>query len=469
MAISKGGKVVVAILAGVATLVAGFVVAYKVSDDFKAAVDSTWHNFTNKFKSDEKKDAERKEKAQKDDKYKELDDDNKKEFDDKFDKITESDEYKDMTDKEKDDLVDKLIESEKIQQDIQKEQEEQETRKEEIKQELGGMSEELNNILTSEEELTQSEQVAQVADAIANTKNELQEIINSETATAEEIAEAQEKLDKVEKAEQEYVYQETSSAIKNQTASNQKNDISSSMTLRKINGIYSGAAAMIIDADFVKIEYIGGVEIFSEITAFIRYAPDSGMVASDISYSEIVEYVNNNVSLIRLLTSCANDNNSERATEREKFFQENKYSMHSAIKADEEIGRNISVIESWDRVAENGVIDAEHPTYHLEVRDKDNSVISDLLVYYNGSSYKMIAIEKICPEFWAQVEAEQAQQTPQEQALNETGKYTTRDQDGNVTEFDYAAYQQDQAAKAQQTQTSKETTSPVIYDIDLTR
>lgn len=407
--ISGGKKFLIALLVIVVLFVVTTVALYIKVPSAKDKIDDIIASVGNVFKSEEKKNEERKEQAKPDDRYIQLDDENKSKFEEKFDIIVASDKYKNKTDDEKDEIINKLIESEKLQQDVAKEQEEQEIRREEIKQELGGMSEELGNVFANDN-LTQSEQVAQVADAIANTKNELQEIINSETATVEEIAKVQEKLDKVESLEQEYVYQETSSAIKDQIATNPKNNISDNLTLRKINGIYSGAAAMIIDADFVTIEYIGGVEIFSEITAFIRYAPDSGMVASDISYSEIVEYVNNNVSLIRLLTSCANDNNSERATEREKYFQENKYSMHNAIQVDENRGRNFSITKSWDRVAENNSMDAEHPTYHLRVIREDGSIIGDILLIYNGSSYIMYNIEKICPEFWAQVEAEQRAQ-----------------------------------------------------------
>lgn len=64
------------------------------------------------------------------------------------------------------------------------------------------------------------------------------------------------------------------------------------------------------------------------------------------------------------------------------------------------------------------------------------------------------------------VNLEENQQTAQEQAMTAAEEFTTTDANGEQG-FDWNAYQQDQANKAQQTLTPKDTTSPVIYN-DLT-
>ncbi len=413
----------------------------------------------NKFKSEEEKNNDRKEQIHDDDHYQNLDEDEMRDFDDKFDQIVDSDEYKKLDDDQKDDLIDKFVESEKLQKEIEKEQVEQETRKEEVKEELGRVSESLKDVLEKEDSTVQ-----EVQQEISNTKNELNEIINSETSSSEEIAAAQEKLEKVEKAEQEYVYYETSSAIKNQTASNQKNDISSSMTLRKINGIYNDAGVMIIEGVFIQKDVVCGVEFFSEVIAFVTYSPNSGMVVSDMSYSEIVEYVNNNVGLIGFLASCSNVKDFERAKEREQYFQENKYSMHNAIQVDENRGRNFSIIKSWDRIGENDTMDAEHPIYLLRETRADGSIIGDLYLIYNGSSYIIYNAEKICPEFWAQVEAEQNKQSEQAQAEASVEQYATRNEAGEMKSFDYTAFRQAEETKAKQKTPVETKQSNVLYD-----
>lgn len=83
----------------------------------------------------------------------------------------------------------------------------------------------------------------------------------------------------------------------------------------------------------------------------------------------------------------------------ESFFTDHCLKRHN---------KNFSIIRSWNRVAENGNIDIEHPIYHLRVSRNDGGIIGERLLIYNDSEYIMYNIEKICPEFWAQLEAEQA-------------------------------------------------------------
>lgn len=343
-----------------------------------------------------------------------LSDDFKQSFDVKFDIIVESDVYKNKTDDEKDEIINKLIESEKIQQEIVQEQEEQEMRKEEIKQELGGMSEELNNILTSEEELSQSEQVANVVQAIENIKNELQEIIDSTTSTSEEIAQAQEKLEKVETLENEYVYQETSSAVQESTNSN---DVFSNenpgLSIGKIYGIYRSSGHITVYADFIQKNTIAGVEIFSRLNGYCE-VKSSMDINEKSTYAEIVNQINNS-EIVFMFTTCANKNDKELVAEREQYFHDNKYSIGPTIKNNENSGFVYEVVESWNNIkvsVEDGKIkeeiDIDHPEYIVSLTDGDQMIL--YLYYFNDhdGKYSWRKLEKICPEFWAWVESEQS-------------------------------------------------------------
>ncbi len=386
------------------------------------------------FISSQAKDDARKAQLRDDDHYKDLSDDEKKDFDEKLDQIINSDEYKDMTDDEKDELMDKFVESEKIQQEIQQEQEQQETRKEEIKQELGGMSEELNNILTSEEELSQSEQVAQVAEAIGNTKNELKDIINSGTASAEEIAEAQEKLEKVEALEQEYVANQTTSSITETiTNNNHFQNTASNLTINKINGIYSDFGRVLIDAEFIQTETTAGVEICSKISGFCEVGNGNGFDLSG-DYFSLIDSINNSEHC-SLLFSYTNKN----ADWHKEYFDKNKYSMDPSIQTIESIGFNFSVLASWETDT-----NSEHPEYIIK-REMNDDIRLYIVTYNNDfDQYSFLTVEKACPEFWAQVEAEQGKQAAESdvQAQSVRSSFATYDEKGEVTSFDFTAYRE---------------------------
>lgn len=394
MAKKKGWIVLVVIVLVIAVVGAGVAIHAPARN----WVGEQFNNLKDLFKSEEKKNEEKKEELKEqiksDDRYKELDDDNKQKVEEKFEQITNSDEFKEKTDKEKDEIIDKLVESEKIQQDIQKEQEEQETRKEELKQELGEMSEELNNILTSEEELTQSEQVAQVADAINNTKNELKDIINSETATAEEIAEAQEKLEKVEKAEQEYAHDAISNGIKG-TSSNCYG-LNNKIDIIKINSIYSITGNAFVNCDYIIAEDINGVSIYSKNNGFFMIQ-GVDRISNELSYDEIVDSISVYFATIYDRT-CTNRN----AESHKQFLEQNKSEINEwQFDYFERRGYDVSILESWENDG-----DSDHPEYIIQATRDD--IVKIYMMTYDGESYRTSKLEKICPEFWAQKEAEEA-------------------------------------------------------------
>lgn len=339
------------------------------------------------FKSDEEKDAKRKQQITQDDRYKELDADNKKEFDDKFNQIIGSDEYKDKTDKEKDDIIEKLVESEKLQQDVEKEQEEYDSRKEENKQQL--------------EDLTNSQQ---------ELEQRVQDLKNS-GASDEEIKAAEEEQQKVEEqikaAKQEKIYFDTVDVVDKTTSENIIFKIDSgNARLRKINGIYSFAdSLLLINADFVRSENICGVEICSTINQFIHVA---GLLEDNATYEQIYEMMTQDNAILSTYNTCVNIN----AREHKDLFNENiAHSDNVVITNLISNGyTNFEIAQSWEQVKDT------HPNYiFVAKKSTDNNASSiTYMANYDGNikEYSIFPLEKICPEFWAQVEAEQAKQTP---------------------------------------------------------
>lgn len=355
------------------------------------------------IKSDEEKDAIRQEETHKGGYYKGLSEEEQQEFDDKLKTIFEHDDYKDLSDDEKNDLVERFVESEKLQTEIKKEQEEQNQRQEELEEELGALSEELNNIFTSEEELSHSEQVSQVAGAIANTKNELKDIINSSASTANEIAEAQEKLDQVEALEQEYASSQTTSSIINALENDRCFQGSAgNYTLNKINGIYFWGGNVLVDAELVKTENIAGAEICTKVNGFAKCYILHGF--DDVnSYAQIIKDINSKSELGDMFFTYTSSNEEWH----KDYFEQNRGTLlKDYVKMYEECNVEVSVVSSWESTN-----DPEHPIYFVAYKLKSSQDILgvDMIKYddIQQSYLKAGKIENICPEFWAQLEVEQ--------------------------------------------------------------
>lgn len=333
-------------------------------------------DLSNIFKSEEQKKEELKKQIKEDDRYKELDDDNKQKFEEKFEQIANSEKYKEMTDKEKEEIVDKLVESEKIQQDIQKEQEKQEQRKEELKQEL-------EDLYSNKQELEQR----------------VQDLKDS-GATEEEIKAAESEQQKVEEqikaAEQEQIYYETSDTVKDVVANNEHIQILYGISIQKVLGIYKcGGGLIYVNADILQKETIAGVEIYTKANALCHIS----VIIPEETTEAILECLSKPGGF-HIESICTNKNDESH----KEYYEQNKQTMcQGTLKHLEDRGYELSILESWEE--EN---DPEHPSFLLRV--KRGQDVDDLSFLRHGDSvYSLQTVEKICPEFWAQLEAEQAE------------------------------------------------------------
>lgn len=397
----KGGK------AFIIVLIALIVIAVATC----AIVPSVRTFVFNLFKTEEQKLTEKtkklKEQIQQDDRYKELSDDNKQKVEDKFKQITNSEKYIKMTDEEKDEIVDKLIESEKIQQDIQKEQEEQETRKEELKQELEDLS-------SNKQELEQR----------------VQDLKDS-GATDEEIKAAEEEQQKVEEqikaAEQEQIYYETSDTVKDAMANNKLIQVLYGTTIQKVWGIYKcGGHSIYVNADILQKETIAGVDIYTKANALCHIM----IIIPEETTEAILECLSNPDSIL-IESICTNKN----AGSHKEYFEQNKQTMcEGTLKRYEDVGCEMSILETWEE--DN---DSEHPSFLLRVkRGQDVDMLEFLRYGESSGEYSLDIVEKICPEFWAQLETEQAE--AQNENLKNRFEFSTLDKEGNTISFDYSSY-----------------------------
>lgn len=308
-----------------------------------------------------------------------------------------------MTDEEKDEIVDKLIESEKIQQEAQKEQEEQETRKEELKQELEDLS-------SNKQELEQK----------------VQDLKDS-GATDEEIKAAEEEQQKVEEqikaAEQEQIYYETSDTVKDSADQNsifQTNYPGTS--IQKVWGIYKTQGSSIyVNADILQKEIIAGVDIYTKANALCRI-----MAIIPEETTEAILKCISGPNSFRIVSIFTNKNDESHKI----YFEQNKQTMcQGTLKQYEDLGCEMSILETWEE--DN---DSEHPSFLLRVA---RGQIVDMLQFlrYEKSEgyYSLQTVEKICPEFWAQLETEQAE--AQNENLKNRSEFSTLDKEGNTISF----------------------------------
>lgn len=341
-----------------------------------------------------------KQKIQENEFYKELTEQEKEEFNTKLETLTKSDDYNNLNKEQKDQLVDKFVESEKLQKEM-----ESDSKK---------TSKEVESVIA--EKQTELEQ----------TKQQLQDLKNNPEASKEQIAEAEQKQQQVEEqikaAEQEKTYLEIVESTKESASSNKF--MNSELKIRRINGIYKKDGLLYFNADFVKEEIVGGVSIFSQVNQFCR----TNIAASeDMGVEEILQHITS-AYFIKVDRTCQNKNQ-----------ESHKQMLDQAINSVDWLqyyikdGYNFNVVESW----ENGD-DKEHPEFIVEMKKDETE--AELLLSYNGESYNCSILTKICPEFWAQREIEQAkseQQSDPQMSINNFAEYQ---KDGKMTSFDYSAY-----------------------------
>lgn len=409
---SKGKKIAIGLVVGVLATTAVVCAAVpQVRESIK--------DFINKLKQDngkpnDKTDKQEKERAQEkahdDDFYKDLDDDQKKDFDNKLNDIVDSDHYKNLDDEEKDKLLDKFVESEKVQQELKNDPEDK--KPEEIENKISEKQNELENV-----------------------QKEIEDLKNS-GASEEEIAKAEEKQqqveDQIKSAEQEKAYWETVETVKDSVSTNEVFQARNpGISIRRINGVYKYEGTAYINADFVHEEIIDGRSYFSQHNQFFRI---SEIVTGDENYDEILQIISNENAGIHIEKTCINKNSQEQLAK----FDEIKDGI-SSLTGLEKLGYTLSVVESWETT------DHLNPEYIVKAQSEDDERWYMVTYEPDLNKYRRQPIQKICPEFWAQLEIERSQTattSAEAKAQAIIDSFSTFDENGDLETFDYPAYQE---------------------------
>ena len=395
----KTGKIITGFVVGVLSAAAIICVAVpRVRDSIKDFINKLKHD---DGKTDNKSDKEKaQEKAHDDDFYKDLDDDEKKDFDNKLNDIIDSDYYKELDEKGKDELVDKFVESEKVQQELKNDAEDK--KPEEI---------EIPTVPTKED-----------------------------GATDEEIAEAEKKA---EEARQEKAYWETVETVKNSVPSDELNVGArySNVKVRRINSIFADFGTIYINADIIMDENIDGKIFKSQHNTYLQYVLDSPIEST--SYSDILDLIQNNCGSVAVNVTCINKN----LESHKEYFNNNKDSISSKLSSYENKGYTLSIQDSWENS------DSSMPSYLIKANNGEKEKYFYITYGQTSNKYRTIILDKICPEFWAQLEIERAQTATtsaeaKAQAMIES--HSTRDENGKVLGLDWGVIQtQRQEQKAE--------------------
>lgn len=353
----------------------------------------------------EKQDKEKaQEKAHDDDHYQNLTDDEKKDFDKKLDELVDSDHYKGLDDKGKDELLEKFVESEKVQQEIKNDKPDKKPA--EIQTKIEDKQNELENV-----------------------QKEIEDLKNS-GASEEEIAKAEEKQQQVEEqiksAEQEKAYWETVETVKESIPTTIFFETQySNAQVRKIYSIYSSGFLVYVNADIIRDEYIDGKIYKSQQNVYITFSVEDIIDHNTIQYSDVLKMIKD-TDIISLNTPCLNKNQQSH----KDYFWENKNNISQYLTMYEEQGYTLNVEESWETK------DSSKPSFLIRADDGTNEALLQLIYDQSVGRYLTSILHKVCPEFWAQLEIEQAQNaTPsaEAQAQAEIEEISTRDANGKVT------------------------------------
>ena len=405
---SKGKKIVIGLVVGVlATTAIVCATVPQVRESIKDLISKIKGEQTPEEK--EKQDKEKaQEKTHDDDYYQDLTDDEKEDFDKKLDELVDSDHYKNLDDEEKDKLLDKFVESEKVQQEIKNDKPDKKPA--EIQTKIEDKQTELENV-----------------------QKEIEDLKNS-GASEEEIAKAEEKQQQVEEqiksAEQEKAYWETVETVKESTTNNVTFSIENpGTTIRRINGIYFYEGSAYFNIDAVKEEIIDGKSYYSQSNQFCCI---SEIVNGDETYEEVLKLISESGS-IWVERTCINKNSQEQRD----YFEKNKSSMDSIFDILENNDYSLSIIESWQTTT------SEYPEFIINAKSENDEMMYMATYSPELARYRVQPIQKICPEFWAQLEIERSQTattSAEAQAQAEIEEIATRDENGNVTGFDWNAY-----------------------------
>lgn len=369
MSKTKGIKIVIGLVIGIlATTVIICAAVPQVRQSIKDMISKTASE-----KTPEEKENERKEKVHDGNHYQNLTDDEKNKFDKKLNDIVNSDYYKNLDDEAKDKLIDKFVESEKTIKEVS--QDPKDKKPEEIENKITEKRNELENV-----------------------KKEIDNLKNS-GASEEEIAEAEEKQQQVEKqiksAEQEKAYWETVETVKESVSINEIFSIRNpELKIRRVNGVYMYEGTAYINADFIKEEVIDGKSYYSKLNQFCRI---NDIVTGEENYEEILKIISGDV-IIDVDRTCINKNSKEQ----KEYFEKNKSSMDSIFDILESLGYNLSIVESWQTTK------SEYPEFIINAKSEDDERMYMATYSPDLARYRVQPIQKVCPEFWAQLEIERA-------------------------------------------------------------
>lgn len=369
MSKTKGIKIVIGLVVGVlATTVIICAAVPQVRQSIKDMISKTASE-----KTPEEKENERTEKVHDGNHYQNLTDDEKNKFDKKLNDIVNSDYYKNLDDEAKDKLLDKFVESEKTIKEVS--QDPKDKKPEEIENKITEKRNELENV-----------------------KKEIDNLKNS-GASEEEIAEAEEKQQQVEKqiksAEQEKAYWETVETVKESVSINEIFSIRNpELKIRRVNGVYMYEGTAYINADFIKEEVIDGKSYYSKLNQFCRI---NDIVTGEENYEEILKIISGDV-IIDVDRTCINKNSQEQ----KEYFEKNKSSMDSIFDILESLGYNLSIVESWQTTK------SEYPEFIINAKSEDDERMYMATYSPDLARYRVQPIQKVCPEFWAQLEIERA-------------------------------------------------------------
>lgn len=369
MSKTKGIKIVIGLVVGVlATTVIICAAVPQVRQSIKDMISKTASE-----KTPEEKENERTEKVHDGNHYQNLTDDEKNKFDKKLNDIVNSDYYKNLDDEAKDKLLDKFVESEKTIKEVS--QDPKDKKPEEIENKISDKQNELDNI-----------------------QKEIEDLKNS-GASEEEIAKTEEKRQQVEKqiksVEQEKAYWETVETVKESISINEIFSIRNpELKIRRVNGVYMYEGTAYINADFIKEEIIDGKSYFSQLNQFCRI---NDIVTGEENYEEILKIISGDV-IIDVDRTCINKNSQEQ----KEYFEKNKSSMDSIFDILESLGYNLSIVESWQTTK------SEYPEFIINAKSEDDERMYMATYSPDLARYRVQPIQKVCPEFWAQLEIERA-------------------------------------------------------------
>ena len=369
MSKTKGINIVIGLVVGIlATTVIICAAVPQVRQSIKNMISKTASE-----KTPEEKENERKEKVHDGNHYQNLTDDEKNKFDKKLNDIVNSDYYKNLDDVEKDKLIDKFVESEKTIKEVS--QDPKDKKPEEIENKITEKRNELENV-----------------------KKEIDNLKNSE-ASEEEIAKADEKQQQVEKqiksAEQEKAYWETVETVKESVSINEIFSIRNpELKIRRVNGVYMYEGTAYINADFIKEEVIDGKSYYSKLNQFCRI---NDIVTGEENYEEILKIISGDV-IIDVDRTCINKNSQEQ----KEYFEKNKSSMDSIFDILENNDYSLSIIESWQTTT------SEYPEFIINAKSENDERMYMATYSPDLARYRVQPIQKVCPEFWAQLEIERA-------------------------------------------------------------